>query len=99
MASLCPAPKITTPWQRTRPDCLSGLRRGEERGACAEPAPTGTHGATELPRPTHIDEEAVVGQLMCCAGEIEAAVHGFEYGGGADQPWRHSVDKPPVTDR
>ena len=31
-------------------------------------------------------------------GKTKAAVRGYEYWNGDQQPWRHSVDKAPITD-
>ena len=44
------------------------------------------------------DEAALLGPFMPCADKTKVAEHGYEYWGGANQPWRHGLDKSPVTD-
>ena len=62
-------------------------------------AATGTHATDVLTPPTHLDDEAaLLGPFMPCADKTKVAEHGYEYWGGADQPWRHGLDKSPVTD-
>ena len=52
-----------------------------------------------LAEPSHIDAAAVLGpSIMRCRGKGQVAANGFEYWGGADQPWRNGLDKSPVTD-
>jgi hypothetical protein len=70
----------------------------EAEGPYAELAPVGTHGAYELVCPTHIDGEAVFSPFRHCAAKTTAATHGYEYWGGAVEPWRHGLDKSPVTE-
>ena len=67
-------------------------------GGAAAPAPAGTYAIDELIRPAHIDEHVVFELFILYATKAEVAVHGFEYWGGADQPWRHGLGKEPVTD-
>ena len=59
----------------------------------AELAPVGTHGVDTLSYPTHIDSEVVFGPFLHCAGKTTTAKHGYEYWGGADEPWRNGMDK------
>ena len=62
-------------------------------------AKTGTHATGTLLRPAHLDDEAaLLGPFVPCADKTQVAKHGYEYWGGADQPWRHGLDKSPVTD-
>ena len=64
-----------------------------------ELAPAGTHPMDALTEPTHIDAEALLGpSIMQCRGKGQVAANGFEYWGGAEQPWRNGGDKSPVTD-
>ena len=72
---------------------------GPDAVPMAELAPAGTHSTTELVRPTHIDESAVLGPFVGCAGKATLAVNDYKYWGGADRPWRNGVDDTPVTDQ
>ena len=75
---------------------LEGLIEAESPGA--EPAAAGTHAMDELARPAHLDEGSVFGSFLPYTGKTKAAVRGYEYWNGDQQPWRHSVDKAPITD-
>ena len=95
----------------TSEEALSGAMAGASLAAAEEEptdagdadgaqlAPAGAHPTDMLIKPAHIDEAALLGPFMRCAGKTEVAVHGYEYWGGDDQPWRHGLDKSPVTDQ